>query len=258
MIAAWGVLPGAAAMVGWRNLRASGSRGVGPGTAATGVVGLLVIGVVLSPAAGGALETAFASHMVQHLALGLVAPLLVAVGRVPELLPWVLAEPLRRALRRRMAWLVRPPRSVLWPTLAMVAVWYSWHVPALYGAATESAAVHAAEHLSFLAAGLWYWTAVAPHRRRTGAVVLAPFGVTIALGLLGSVLALSGTPFYADHVRAATTSAQLTDQHLGGLLMWTPGGLVHLGVAVFQLVRWLELDGSGATRAAPARPGVAP
>lgn len=258
VIVGWTVLPATAVLVGWRNLRASGSRAIGPGAVVAGILGLGIVGVVLSPVAGRALETDFAPHMAQHLALGLVGPLLIAVGRVPELVPWVVAGPSRRTLRRWMGPIARPPRSVLWPALVMVAVWFWWHVPALYRAAADVTAVHAAEHLSFLAAGLWYWTALAPHRRRTGAVVLAPFGVTIALGLLGSVLTLSGAPFYADAVTATTESGQLADQHLGGLLMWTPGGLVHLCAAVVQLVRWLEVDGAGARAPAAAGQGAAP
>lgn len=256
VIVGWTVLPAVAVLVGWRNLRASGSRAIGRGAVVAGVVGLAAVGVVLSPAAGRALETEFASHMVQHLVLGLVAPLLIAVGRVPELAPWVVTGATRRTLRRWMGPIARPPRSVLWPALAMVAVWYCWHVPALYRAAADVAAVHAAEHLSFLAAGVWYWTAVAPHRHRTGAVVLAPFAVTIALGLLGSVLTLGGAPFYAGAVTATTESGQLADQRLGGLLMWTPGGLIHLCVAVVQLVRWLGLDGAPAKAPAAAGQGA--
>ncbi len=192
---------------------------------------------------GTVAERAFAPHMGQHLVLGLVAPLLIVVGRIPELMPWVVATPHRRAWRQAIGPFGRAPTSVLWPTVAMVVVWFAWHVPGLYDAAVGSAAVHVVEHLSMLGVGCWYWAAVAPHRRRTGTVVLASFSLVFALGFLGAILSLSPVAFYAGHVEATTLAGQLDDQHLGGLLMWTPGGLVYLVAAVFQLVRWLEVDG---------------
>ena len=238
----WGVLPGALVVVAVRHLRDAGSHAVGPVSAAVGVVGLVLAGVALTPTVGSAADRAFAPHMGQHLVLGLFAPLLIVVGRVPELVPWAVPASRRRAMRRALGSFARPPSSVWWPTVAMVGVWYAWHLPALYGAAVDSGAIHAVEHLSILGIGCWFWAAIAPHRRRTGTVVLASFSLMFALGFLGAVLSLSPVAFYGGHVEATTLAAQLDDQHLGGLLMWTPGGLVYLITAVVQLVRWLEVD----------------
>lgn len=258
IVAMWVVLPVGVLVVGVRNLRASGSAAIGPASLAAGAAGFAVAGAALVPSVGTAAEAAFASHMAQHLALGLAAPLLLAIGRVPELVPWAVPGPRRQDLRRRLGALARPPRSVAWPTAAMVTVWFAWHAPALYGAAVEIPAMHAVEHLSIAGVGVWYWAAVAPHRRRTGAVVFASFALTIALGLLGAALTLSGEPFYGDHVEAASTDAQLADQQLGGLLMWTPGGLVYLTAAVVQLIRWLDVDHTRRVVRAPAPRGTSP
>ena len=242
-IVTWAVLPAVVVVVALRRMHAAGSHAVGGAVASFGVAGLAVAGLALTPSVGDVAERAFAPHMAQHLVLGLMAPLLIVVGRVPELVPWAVAGPRRRMVRRALGPFGRPPSSVALPTVAMVTAWYAWHVPALYGAAVASPAVHALEHLSILGIGCWYWAAVAPHRRRTGSVVLASFTVMFALGFLGAILSLSPVAFYGGHVRATTVAAQLDDQHLGGLLMWTPGGLVYLIAAVFQLVRWLEVDG---------------
>ncbi len=239
----WVLLPAVVVVVAIRRMHAAGSHAVGSFTAGVGVTGLALAGVALTPGVGAAAERAFAPHMVQHLVLGLFAPLLIVVGRIPELVPWAVPVTHRRSIRRALGPFGRPPASVVWPTVAMVAVWYAWHLPALYDAAVDSGAVHAVEHLSILGIGCWYWAAIAPHRRRTGAVVLASFTLVFALGFLGAVLSLSPVAFYAGHVYATTLAAQLDDQHLGGLLMWTPGGLVYLITAVVQLVRWLEVDG---------------
>jgi cytochrome c oxidase assembly factor CtaG len=37
----------------------------------------------------------------------------------------------------------------------------------------------------------------------------------------------------------------LEDQHLAGLLMWIPGGLVHAGAALFFLYKWLKASEVG-------------
>lgn len=258
VLLAWVVVLTVTLAVARRNLRAAGSRAISPSSFGAGVAGLAVIGVSLTPSVGDAAEPAFASHMVQHLALGLAAPILIVVGRVPELALWAVTGAHRRSVRRSLGRLGRPPRSVVWPTAAMVVVWFGWHVPAFYGAAIEVPVVHAVEHLSVLGVGCWYWAAIAPHRRRTGAVVAASFTLVVALGLLGAALTLSDAVFYADHVTAATPAARLQDQQLGGLLMWTPGGLVYLAAAVVQLVRWLDLDAGGRSVRVTAGRSVAP
>lgn len=236
----WVLVPAVAAVVAWRRLRRSGSRAVTVRALLVGVSGLVIVGLAVIPSVAAAVEDAFASHMVQHLALGLVGPLLIVTGRMPELGPWLMPIDRRRPLLR--AYREFRPRSVVAPTGAIVVTWYAWHVPGLYGLAADEAVVHVIEHATFLGVGLWYWAAVAPHRRRTGAVVLASFTVTLSLGLLGAVLSLSPGPFYGDHVDAVTSGSELADQHLGGLLMWTPGGVLCLVTAVVQLVRWLDID----------------
>lgn len=248
VIAAWVGLPAMLIVVALHRLRRAGSRAVG----APAVTGLLVafaaVAVVLTPTVATTLERTFAGHMVQHLVLGLLAPLLLVVGRLPELLPWALPAGPRRDLRRGVRALLRPPSSLTRPTIAMVGTWYLWHVPALYGAAVDHVLVHVVEHLSFLGVGTWFWAAVAPHRRRTGSSVLALFVTTIGMGFLGATLALSPEPFYAEHVAATSVVGQLGDQHLGGMLMWTPGGLVYLFAAVVQLIRWLDPGDAADTR----------
>lgn len=238
----WLLAPLAALIVAHRRLRASGSRAVGAGTLVAGLTGVAAIAVAALPSVAAAVERSFAGHMTQHLLLGSIGPLLLVVGRTSELLPWILPLSGRRTLRRHAGPLLRQPRGVRGATIAMVVVWFAWHVPALYDGAVVVPALHLAEHLSYLVFGCWFWAAVAPHRRRTGAPVLALFALTVSIGLLGAFLSLSSVAFY-DHLSGATAQARLEDQHLGGLLMWTPGGLVYLVAMVVQLVRWLGAHG---------------
>lgn len=244
-VATWAFLPGVALVLGRDRLRRAGSSAVGPTALATSLAGVVLVAAALAPSLGARAEQSFAPHMAQHLALGLFGPLLLVVGRSSELLAWVASPPLRRRIQRPAAWLQSGRRSTLVPALVFVGTWYLWHLPALYGAAVTVPLAHAAEHLSLLGAGWWFWTTVAPQRRRTGTVVLALFSVSLALGFLGALLSLSPVPFYEPHVAATTPTAALDDQRLGGLVMWTPGGLTLLVAGVAQLVRWLDIDGTG-------------
>ena len=56
-------------------------------------------------------------------------------------------------------------------------------------------------------------------------------------------MAFSGSPRYARYAAMGVTGIGLdpvTDQHLAGLLMWIPGGLVHAVAALILLYRWLK------------------
>lgn len=252
-VLSWLLLPQAALITAHRRLRRSGSQAIGAGTLAAGLAGVAAVAVAVLPSVADAAERTFAGHMAQHLLLGSIGPLLLVVGRTSELAPWVLAPSRRKELRRWAGTLLRPPRSVRGPTVAMVIVWFAWHVPALYDAAVVVPVLHLLEHGSYLVAGWCFWAAVAPHRRRTGAPVLALFALTVGVGLLGAFLSLSPVAFY-DQVAATTEQARLEDQHLGGLLMWTPGGLVYLVAMIVQLVRWLGGHGlPDGTAVAPER-----
>jgi putative membrane protein len=256
VVLSWAVVPSVAVVVARRRLRRAGSRAIGMPSVAAAILGFVALGVAVMPSVGSAAERTFAGHMAQHLVLGLAAPLLLVAGRTSELLPWLLPLDRRRELRRVAGPLAHPTRSVVAPTAVMIAVWYAWHLPSLYGAAVGAPVVHVLEHTTIVASGWWFWSAVAPHRRRLGSSVVALFAATLSLGFLGGVLSLSPEPFYGKYVAAETVPGQLDDQHLGGLLMWTPGGLVYLLAMVVQLIRWFDLDGgAAATAVAPdARP----
>jgi cytochrome c oxidase assembly factor CtaG len=229
------------------------------------VVGLLVAAGALLPPVDHVAEALFTVHMDQHLALGLVAPLLLALGRAGDGLAWAIDPGTRRQLRAMgpTGWhrLRRSPAFPLVGAAATLLVWFAWHVPAAYDLALRQPAVHALEHLSLVASGCLLWMAVVGHRRRAAPGMLALFLVTLGLGVLGAVLALAPHALYP--VQAAGAEARgvdpLADQQVGALFMWTPGGVVYLLAAVIQLVRWLGLEPS-TPRAARVAPdlGLAP
>ena len=81
--------------------------------------------------------------------------------------------------------------------------------------------------------------------RRGGYLLSAAclFLTSMVEGALGALMTFSTSPWYASYAAMGLTGIGLdpvTDQHLAGLLMWIPGGLVHGAAAVALLHRWLR------------------
>jgi cytochrome c oxidase assembly factor CtaG len=218
----------------------------------------------------------FYVHMVQHLLLGEVAPLLILLGLSGPLLRPVLAIPGVARLRVLLNPLVALP---LWALNL-----YVWHLPAFYEAALESTPLHAFEHASFFTAGLLMWGALLeplPGPRWFGAGAKGTYVLVVrALGcaILGNIFIWTGTPLYPFYAAGEHASgiAPLTDQQVGGAIMFIWGALITVSLFSWVFLRWLReaearqsmvdegADPRAATRAArygrrsPPRPAPPP
>jgi len=218
----------------------------------------------------------FYVHMLQHIALGEVAPLFILVGLSGAVLrPLLALAPVRR-LRFFLNPLVALP---LWALNL-----YGWHVPALYEAALNHPPIHAIEHACFFVAGLLMWGALLeplPGPSWFGSAQKAGYVLVVrALGcaILGNIFIWTGTPLYpyyaaGEHARGI---APLTDQQVGGAIMFIWGALITVSLFSWMFLRWIReaevrqtlLEGGAeervATRAArygrrpPARPAPPP
>jgi putative membrane protein len=180
----------------------------------------------------------FSVHMLQHLLIGDVAPLLLVLGLTGPLL--------RPLLAVRSLWRAR---AVTHPLVAL-PLWgidlALWHLPAAYDAALRHPAVHALEHACFLACGLLLWTALlgllpGPRWFGPGARLMA-LGWVWAMGvLLANVFLWSGRPYYGPYVEAPRTwgLSPLDDQRAGGGVMLVEMMLVSLIVFVVLGLEWL-------------------
>jgi putative membrane protein len=184
-------------------------------------------------------------HMLQHVLLAQVAaPLLVIAAPVATF-----ERALPRRWRRRSARVAARLRTTIVPRLlanpllaflAVAAAWWGWHAPALYDAAVRHSVVHAAEHLTLLGTGIWWWNCVLGRHHIPAAQGIALTAATgIHLNVLGALITFAPHPLYAAYSGAYGLSA-LEDQQLGGVLMWIVGGFVSLGflvVFVHELLR---------------------
>lgn len=213
-----------------------------------GVLAILVALVSAVDVYAGDLLTV---HMVQHLLLAMVAPPLLALG-APITLILRIASPRARqrlilpVLHSRVIRLIGSP-LVAWPAFT-IALWLT-HFSPLYDAALEDPTLHVAEHLVYLATGLLFWSPVvaadpSPWRLGYGArlaYVALQMPVNAAVGLAIYFAPTVLYPHYATNARAWGPSA-LTDQQIGGVVMWGVGDLLLL-VAVAGLVgAWMRAD----------------
>lgn len=179
----------------------------------------------------------FSGHMVQHLSITLLFPPLLILG-IPA---WMWAP-----LTDRPA-IASIGRKLTHPIVAFslsTSVLYLWHVPAMYEWALYDHDVHIVEHLSFMAVYVVMWW---PAMSRLPAIpALTPgkrmvylFLLTIPMKALGAIITVSDWvlyPYYATQPRVFGLDP-ISDQRLGGLIMWLPGGLVFwvtIGFVFFQ------------------------
>jgi len=214
-----------------------------------------LVAALASPIDAIALEL-FSVHMVQHmLLLAVAAPLLLAGAPVRPLLrglPLALRRTVVRALARNTAFrgLVHLLRQPLVAAALYVVGLYAWHIPALYGAAIDDPAIHVLEHTWFLGSALIFWSVVidpVPFRATLPYAARIPFLLLVGAAqntILGGLLAFSDRLYYAHY--ATTTAAYgldpVTDQRLGGAIMWVPGDLIFLLAASFSFFLWLQSE----------------
>ena len=196
----------------------------------------------------------FAAHMIQHESLMLIAAPLLVVGRGLPTMLWALPRAARVTVggATQAGWLHRSWEVLTAPFTAWLlhaaALWI-WHAPLLFNAALEKGAIHDLQHATFLVTALLFWHALLRHgaQARRGMSVLYLFTTTIHTGVLGALLTFSRTPLYAPFDFGLRTWGSLTpleDQQLGGLIMWVPGALVYVGVALALLASWLSRTNS--------------
>ena len=223
----------------WRAVRTSGS----PRAAAEAPVwrlccfvagNLIVLGALMSPIDSLA-DQLFAAHMVQHMLLLDIAPILAILG-----LTKVILRPVTRAvhdLERRAGPIAHPAFAVA----LYVGVIWAWHVPAAYDLAVRHEGIHLLEHLSFLVAGsLYWWHLISPIRARMRLGGMGPIvymGTSkLFVGALGMAIAFAPTALYPyyEHVPRIWGLSPLDDQAVAGLIMAVEQSLV-MGIAIVVL-----------------------
>ncbi|MEI7625392.1 MAG: cytochrome c oxidase assembly protein [Actinomycetota bacterium] len=227
----------------WQRVHAEyGARGASVWRLMAFVGGLLVVVVALVSPVDILGEQLAVMHMVQHILLLDIVPILLILG-----LTKILLRPTTRRLtrlERAAGWFAHPAFAVI----AYVSLMWLWHIPALYDAALRTPAVHVLEHTCLLFAGsLYWWYLLSPIRSRSQLTGMGPvlymISTKLGVGLLGILLAFLPTVLYLyseepEHWGLTHT----TDQQLSGVLMATEQSIV-MGIALAViLIRMLIED----------------
>jgi cytochrome c oxidase assembly factor CtaG len=232
-------------------------------------LGLLSILIALQSPVEILARQLFWVHMVQHLLLMMVAAPLLALAAPWTRLWRALPVGLRRSVARplflhpRLAsvrWTYRQVArpGVIW-VLSATNLWL-WHLPPLYDLTLRNHVVHHLEHGLFLGLGLAFWAHLIdqhPFRAPLGTLARASYVFLAILQSWGlaAVLSFATAPFYAYAQlpsRPGGISA-LTDQQLGGGMMWVPGAISYSIAFIALLFQWLADEDS---RTQPAVQGV--
>lgn len=220
----------------WRALAAQpGARSAGLGRLAAFVAAMVVLAAALISPLDGLGEQVFAMHMVQHVLILDVVPILLMLSLTKSLL-----RPLTRrvqVLEQRAGFLAHPGFAVV----LYVATMAFWHIPAMYDLALEDRNVHVLEHILFLNAGLLYWWhLLSPIRSR---ISIGPFGPVVYMlvtklfvSFIGIAITFAPTTLYDFYARAPRIWG-LTDgddQAVAGAIMAIEQSVV-MGVALAYL-----------------------
>jgi putative membrane protein len=186
----------------------------------------------------------FSAHMIQHMLLVFAMPPLLLYGT-----PGWMARPLVRDAR-----LLQLGRALTRPVGAFATfnvVLVAWHLPPLYNLAMEQHPVHIVEHLMIMVASviLW-WPMLSPldelPRAPYPVQMLYLFVVGLPMVMVAIFISMADSllyPYYAAAPRIWERLTPQADQHLGGLIMWIPGGMIFLAALSVVFFRWQAAGG---------------
>jgi putative membrane protein len=246
-----------AALCYTRGVRRLRGRASAPGRGARWAFygGLITVFVALQTPLDAIAEHLFVMHQVQHLLMRSLAPMLLMlavpapalIAGLPHLVRRRVLAPLLHsvAVRGTFAFFGSP----LVATLLYVGALYAWQVPAWHDAALLDQRLHDTMHVTMFASGMFFFWSVfdpqpapwgVPFSRRILMLGAALFA-NIPIGALTTLKAIVWYPTYA-HLGRAWHVAALTDELLGGLVMWIPASMMGLLAVLLVLARWGRAD----------------
>lgn len=250
-------------VVGVRRLRAR-QIAWSPWRTALFTGGVAVVVVVMNSGMATYAMAMFSVHMAQHMALTMLAPVLLALGAPITLALRALSAAGRDRPHGPREWLVaalhsRPARVLAHPLVALtlyITSLYGLYFTPLFELAMRSHSAHLLMAAHFLAVGmLFFWPILgvdpAP-RRLTYPARLLLLGGSLPLHAFFGIALLGGNWLIAaDWYQALALPGvdPLTDQRLAGGIAWAAGELPSILVLLAVLPQWFRADERTARRA---------
>jgi cytochrome c oxidase assembly factor CtaG/putative copper export protein len=235
-----------------------------PGRILAWLLGCLALLFVTSSGVGRYMPAMFSMHMVAHMGLSMLVPILLVLGAPvslalralpaagrddpPGMREWILA-----ALHSRISRLLTNPVVA---TVLFVAGFYGLYFSNLFDTTVSSHAGHLAMNLHFLISGyLFYWVVIGVDPTPRPIPPLAKVAVVFASlplhAFFGVVLMGTRKVIGADYYRSLGLSWHtdlLGDQRLGGGIAWAAGEVPLVIVMLALLVQWARSDNRTARR----------
>ena len=250
-------------LAGVRRLRRRGD-GWPAGRIVAWLLGCTVLLFVTSSGLGRYMPAMFSMHMVAHMLLSMLVPILLVLGgpvglalralpaagrgEPPGMREWLLA-----ALHSRLSRFLTNPVVA---TALFVAGFYGLYLGGLFGVAVGSHIGHVVMNVHFLVSGyLFYWVVIGVDPTPRPIPPLAKLGVVFAslplhafFGIvLMSTQQVLGESFYKS-LHLSWHTDLLGDQRLGGGIAWAAGEIPLVVVMIALLLQWSRSDQRTARR----------
>ena len=244
-------------LVAVRRLRKRGDAWP-PGRTWAWMIGCFVILIATSSGLGRYAETQFSLHMIAHMLLGMVVPILLVLGAPVTLAlralpvagknnPPGLREAIVAGVHGRLARFLTHPLVVL---PLFIGSFYAIYFTPLFGIMIQSHFGHLVMSVHFMVVGyLYYWVIIGidPGPRRIqpmiklGLLLAAlPFHAFFGLALMNSHT-LMASNYYRDLALPWVTDL-VGDQRLGGAIAWGATELPIIIVLIALLSQWAKAD----------------
>ncbi|WP_078294214.1 cytochrome c oxidase assembly protein [Mycobacterium sp. D16R24] len=244
-------------LVGVRRLKARGDAWP-VGRTIAWLSGCAFLLIATSSGVGRYMPAMFSMHMVAHMTLSMLVPVLLVLGGPITLLLRVLPAAGKEdppGLREWVQMLLHSSfsRFLTHPLVAtslFIGGFYGLYLSGLYDAAVDVHAAHLAMNLHFLLSGyLFYWVVIGidPSPRRLPPVaklgivlVSLPLHAFFGVILMGTKSIL-GEKFYSN-LALPWRIDLAADQHMGGAITWATGELPLLVVMIALVIQWSRSD----------------
>jgi cytochrome c oxidase assembly factor CtaG len=223
--------------------------------------GLVTLGLAIMSPLDYWSSNYFFVHMIDHLLLAFLAPILIVIGAPWVPLQFFLPVRARRALGKflflsstasGLRALGRGLRSPLFAVLFFNFVMIFWHVPAAYDYSETHQTVHIwLMHTSYVVAGVLFWLQILPsHPMRPAKGPVWQAGAILVTNVVMTITAMSmsiltNSSWYSVYAHVSGVSmSPFTDQQIGAAILWVCGDFWALPMLYVVIRRAIETDGS--------------
>jgi cytochrome c oxidase assembly factor CtaG len=208
------------------------------------LAGLAVVVLATEGGVGAYSDTLFWVHMIQHLMLIMVAPVLLVAGQPLTLLLRASRDPVHRWAGRAIGSPVA--KALTWPPfgiIAYTATIVGTHLTGLMNVIMSNAAVRDGEHVLYLVVGIVFFLPLVggePVRRGVSypARLLVLFLTMPVDTFTGLILGYSNTPMTGMGPRPSWAPSAISDLHSGGAVMWIGGDAIMFAVMMLVFLAW--------------------